>query len=222
MRPPKDQHAQIEYLSQFVEEVRRDRIKTVLEQRTRQITVVLEDLYQSQNVSACLRSCDCFGVQDVHIIENRNLFDLNREISVGSDRWLTLYRYSQPKINNTQVCIDRLKSLGYQIVATTPHEQKMTLEQLSMTPKSALMFGTELTGLSEFAQSQADCLVWIPMFGFSESLNISVSVALCLYELTKRLRESAIQWALSEPEKQNIQLSWLRQSIQGGELLSQS
>ncbi|NJK36364.1 MAG: RNA methyltransferase [Oscillatoriales cyanobacterium RM2_1_1] len=211
----------IAHLGQFVQESRRQRIQTVLQQRTRYITVVLEDISKPHNASACLRSCDSFGVQDVHLIENRNSLDLNREVSVGSDRWLTLYRYDQPQANNTQICLEQLKAQGYQIVATTPHANEITIAQVPVQQKLALMFGTELYGLSEFAQSQADHLVQIPMFGFSESFNISVSVAICLYEVTKRLRASTINWRLSELEVQEVQLSWLRQSIRGGELAEQ-
>ena len=211
----------ITYLSQFVTEERKQKIDQISQQRTRWVTVVLEDIYQPHHASACLRSCDGFGVQDVHIIENRNSFDLNRDVSLGSDRWLTLYRYTQKEINNTQLCLDKLKEQGYKIVATTPHEKDIKIEQVPVDQKLALLFGTELNGLSDHAFSQADYFVRIPMFGFSESFNISVSVALCLYEITTRLRRSETDWSLSESEKLEIQLSWLRQSIRGGTLIEQ-
>lgn len=211
----------ITYLSQFVTEERKQKIDQISQQRTRWVTIVLEDIYQPHNASACLRSCDGFGVQDVHIIENRNSFDLNRDVSLGSDRWLTLYRYSQTGINNTQLCLDKLKKKGYKIVATTPHEKEIKVEQIPVDQKLALLFGTELNGLSDEAFSQADYFVKIPMFGFCESFNISVSVALCLYEITTRLRGSETDWSLSESEKLEIQLNWLRQSIRGGTLIEQ-
>ncbi len=211
----------ITYLSQFVTEERKQKIEQILQQRTRWVTVVLEDIYQPHNASACLRSCDGFGVQDIHIIENRNSFDLNRDVSLGSDRWLTLYRYTQTGINNTQLCLDKLKEKGYKIVATTPHEKEINIEQVPVDQKLALLFGTELNGLSDDAFSEADYFVKIPMFGFCESFNISVSVALCLYEITTRLRGSETDWSLSESEKLEIQLSWLRQSIRGGQLIEQ-
>ncbi len=214
-----DKKELITYLSQFVTEERKQKIDQISQQRTRWVTIVLEDIYQPHNASACLRSCDGFGVQDVHIIENRNSFDLNRDVSLGSDRWLTLYRYTQKEINNTQLCLNKLKEKGYKIVATTPHEKEINIEQVPVDQKLALLFGTELNGLSDEAFSQADYFVKIPMFGFCESFNISVSVALCLYEITTRLRRSETDWSLSESEKLDIQLSWLRQSIRGGELI---
>ncbi|MEA5499929.1 RNA methyltransferase [Limnoraphis robusta] len=208
-------------LSQFVTAERQQKIESVLQQRTRHITVILEDIFQSNNVSACLRNCECFGVQDLHIIDKRNDFDLLREVSVGSEQWLTLYRYNQPKINNTQICLEKLKSQGYKIVATTPDPKAITIEQISVEDKLALMFGTELNGLSDDAFSQADYLVRIPMVGFSESFNISVSVALCLYEILSRLKNSKINWRLSEIERLEIQINWLRQSVRGSRLLEE-
>ncbi|MGF1492013.1 MAG: TrmH family RNA methyltransferase [Microcoleaceae cyanobacterium] len=219
MDKPKTQEELIDYLSQFVTELRNQKINDILQKRTRKITVILEDIYQPHNASACLRSCDSFGIQDVHIIENRNQFNLNPDVSVGSDRWLTLYRYNQKKSNNTQTCIHRLKSLGYRIVATTPHEREITLDQISVKQKIALIFGTELNGISDVARSEADILARIPMFGFSESFNISVSVALCLYDVTQRLRQQTTDWPLNLEEQQQIRLDWLRQSIRGVKLI---
>ncbi|MDY7021353.1 MAG: RNA methyltransferase [Cyanobacteriota bacterium] len=211
----------IAYLSQFVTAARQQTLQAVLQKRSRHVTVILEDIYQPHNASACLRSCDSFGIQDVHIIENRNDFNLNPEVSVGSERWLTLYRYNQPKINNSKICLETLKNQGYKILATTPREDATPLEQVPIEEKLGLMFGTELNGLSDYAFSQADHFVRIPMVGFSESFNISVSVALCLYDITTRLRKSNINWGLSEIEQAEIQIKWLRQSIRGGELIEQ-
>ncbi len=209
----------ITYLSQFVTTSRHERIASVLQQRTRYITVVLEDIYQPHNASAVLRSCDSFGVQDIHIVENKNLFTITQGVSVGSERWLTLYRYNQRGINNTQECLTKLKNEGYVIAATTPHENQITIEQLSVNTKLALMFGSEINGLSEYSQNNTDVSVRIPMVGFSESFNISVSVALCLYDVMNRLRKQHNHWELTEAEKLDLELNWLRKSIKGGELI---
>ncbi len=209
----------ITYLSQFVTPSRWEKISSVLQQRTRYITVILEDIYQPHNASAVLRSCDSFGVQDVHIVENKNIFTITQGVTVGSDRWLTLYRYNQQGINNTQECLKRLKSEGYIIAATTPHEKQITIENLSVNRKVALMFGSEINGLSEYAQNNADVSVKIPMVGFSESFNISVSAALCLYDVMNRLRKEHNNWALTETEKLDLELNWVRKSIKAGELI---
>lgn len=210
-----------EYLSQFLTEIRKQKIEEVLQQRTRYITAVIEDINQSYNASATLRNCDSFGIQDLHIIENRNKFTLHRDVSLGSERWLTLYRYNEQGSNNTQHCINYLKAQGYTIVATTPHDQECTLEQLSLDHKLAFLFGSEVKGLSEYAINHADIFVKVPMVGFSASLNISVTVALCLYEITNRLKQQRQDWGLSEVEKQEIRLKWVRQSVKACELLEQ-
>jgi len=209
----------ITYLSQFVTIARWEKIRSVLQQRTRYITVILEDIYQPHNASAVLRSCDSFGVQDVHIVENKNIFTITQGVTIGSDRWLTLYRYNQPGINNTEECLKRLKNEGYIIAATTPHKEQITIEELSVKTKIALMFGSEINGLSEYAQNNADVSVKIPMVGFSESFNISVSAALCLYDVMSRLKKEHNNWELTEIEKLDLELDWLRKSIRGGELI---
>ncbi len=209
----------ITYLSQFVTIARWEKIVSVLQERTRYITVILEDIYQPHNASAVLRSCDSFGVQDVHIVENKNIFTITQGVTIGSDRWLTLYRYNQQGINNTEECLKRLKSEGYIIAATTLYKEQITIEQLSVNKKVALMFGSEINGLSEYAQNNADVSVKIPMVGFSESFNISVSAALCLYDVMNRLRKEHHNWELTEIEKLDLELDWLRKSIKAGELI---
>ena len=209
----------IEHFQEFLTENRRDRFRTVLSKRTRQITVVLEDIYQPHNASAVLRSCDGFGVQDIHTIETRNDFSPNRNVSIGADRWLTLHRYNQPNADNLTTCLSNLKSQGYTLVATTPHTTATTVNEVPVDGKVALLFGTELTGLSDAALEQSDTYALIPMSGFSESFNISVSAALCLYDLTTRLRQTRDDWHLTDQEQQDLYLSWVLSSIKARDKL---
>jgi tRNA (guanosine-2'-O-)-methyltransferase len=209
----------IQYLRQFATEDRWQRINNVIDKRTRYLSVILEDIYQPHNASAVLRSCDCFGIQDLHIIENKNEFDPNKGVTIGADQWITLQSYNQPKKNNTAHCFRQLKKQGYQIIATTPHENDVTIDEVSLDQKTALIFGAELTGLSDYALEHADGFAKIPMEGFSESFNISVSAALCLYELSTRLRKSRDDWALEESEKLDLQFEWLKNSVRAPEKL---
>jgi len=204
---------QIEYLKSFITEKRWDRFHSILQQRTRYITIVLEDVFQGHNSAAVLRSCDCFGIQDIHFIENRNEFKPNEEVSMGSSQWLNIYRYREKNSNNTEICYQTLKQKGYRIVATSPHIKSISIQELSIDKPLALVFGAEKEGLSEYALSNADEWIYIPMYGFTESFNISVSAALCMYELNRRLRTSNIPYQLSEQEKQEILLQWLKNSI---------
>lgn len=215
--------ALIEYLREFATESRWQKIVEIVEQRTRHITVVVEDIYQSHNASAVLRSCDGFGIQDVHIIENSNEFDASSQVTIGADQWLTFHRYKKaPKIDNTEVCFSALKKRGYKIIATTPHRDDTTLNELPITEKTAIVFGSEIDGISNKAIELADGFMKIPMAGFSESFNISVSAAICLYNITRRLKDSNVQWNLKEEEKEELKLEWLRKSIKAGKQLEKA
>lgn len=211
-----------EYLSQFVTPHRLQRFEEVLAYRTRYITVVLEDLYQPHNISAVLRSCDCFGIQDVHIIENRNKVEINPEIALGASKWLNIYRYNINQESNTPDALNQVRKKGYRIIATTPHDNDILLEEVDLRPGPiALVFGTELRGLSDQAMGFADVFMRIPMYGFTESFNISVSAAISLYHLTRVLHSSDIPWKLTDDEKLEVKINWLKQSIHHSELLVQ-
>jgi tRNA (guanosine-2'-O-)-methyltransferase len=209
----------IQYLSQFVSETRLKKFDDTINERTRHITVVLEDIYQAHNASAVLRSCDCFGIQDVHFIESRNKYKISTDVDMGASSWLSIKRHSDKENNNTISCLQSLKSKGYKIVATTPHERDCTLDQLSIDNKIALVFGTEIDGITDDVRNNADEFVRIPMYGFTESFNISVSAALSMYELTSRLRKSNIPYQLTEEEKEDILLEWMKSSIKRCDLI---
>ena len=204
----------LDYLLHFVTEQKKEKIKQVIAQRTNHVTVVLEDVFQQHNASAVVRSAECFGVQDVHIIEKRNQFLPINSVAKGSAKWISFYKY-----DNTQTCLQTLKKKGYKIVATVPHKKSYALHQLPIEKKTALIFGTEATGLSDEAISLADEFVTIPMYGFTESFNVSVSVAICLYDITQRLRTSDIDWELSKNEILDISLAWAKKIVVNSQLL---
>ena len=202
----------LNYLLQFVTQHKRDIFERNVRQRTRHVTVVLEDIFQPHNASACLRSCDAFGIQDVHIVENRYEFVPNRDIELGSAQWLTIHRHNVSD-DNTAACLDKLRSAGYRIVATSPHVDGTALEEYDVSPKTAILFGTEHEGLTETAQQAAEETIRIPTYGFAESLNISVAVAISMHQLAIRLRTSGVDWQLSEAEIDELRLQWVRESI---------
>ena len=207
----------IEQLSGFITERRRELFDRVLDYRTRYITVVLEDIYQSHNASAVLRTCECFGIQDVHIIENRNTYNINPDVVLGATKWLNLRKYKGLEYN-TNEAIRELRGLGYRIVATTLDEEAIPLHRFDLHPgKCALFFGTELTGLTDAMLEQADEYLKIPIFGFTKSFNISVSAAIILNQLTMKLHQSDLDWSLSEAEREEQLVDWLKKSIRGGE-----
>ena len=194
----------IEGLEQFVTDERKERLLSVLDNRTRHVTVVLEDLYQTQNISAVMRSCECYGIQDAYIVENRNTFEIHKDISMGADKWLTLHHYPHSE-HNVKRCIDDL--------------QRTTIMDLPVERKTAFLFGTELTGLSEEAVRYADGAALIPMYGFTESFNISNSAAIILSHFSERLRHSEVDWKLTPDEREDLYFSWLQKSIRNSESL---
>ncbi len=202
----------LNHLLSFITEERKSKFHEIIKWRTRHITVVIEDIYQPHNASAVLRTCDLTGIQDVHIIENKNEYIVNPEVAMGSSKWLNIVKYNESD-NNTLAAINKLKKSGYTIVATTPHKESYSPDEISLDNKIALLFGTELTGLSDIAINSSDEYLHIPMCGFTESYNISVSAALCLYTLTQRLRNSDIDWLLSESDRTDILLNWARNSV---------
>lgn len=212
----------IQYLQQFVTERRLKLFDSRLESRTRYLTVVLEDIFQPHNASAVLRSCECFGVQDVHIIENRNAYRINPDVALGSYKWLTLKRYNLPGDNTTKA-LTSLKAEGYRIIAAMPHKRDCKLEDFELSKgKTALVFGSELEGLSPTAIDLADGFIQVPMVGFTESLNISVSAAICIHYLTSGLRKSTLPWWLGEDEKQDLKLIWLKNTIRKSDQIAQA
>lgn len=203
----------LEYLESFITEPRRMKISEVLANRTDRIRVVLEDIFQPHNASAVMRSCECFGVQHLHIIENRYAFSPNSEVSMGSNKWVSLHRHRKPGTDNTRECLSKLKDQGFQIVATALSDESLAPSEISVDRPVALCFGTEEDGLSETALSFADSTLCIPMFGFTQSFNISVSVAICLYDLCGRLRREHDDWHLSGEEMLQLRQRWIRNSL---------
>lgn len=208
----------LEYFYQFISEKRKDKFDKIIEYRTRYLTIVLEDLFQPQNASAVLRTCDCYGIQDVHIIENRNEYFVNHEVELGASKWLNLKKYNAKK-KNTSEALKSLKKNGYRIVATSLRKDVQLLEDLSLDSKIALVFGTEMQGISDETIKYADEFVKIPMYGFTQSFNISVSAAICLSYLSEKIRSSDVKWELGEDERLDVELNWARASIKKCELL---
>lgn len=198
----------LEYLQSYLTERRRNLFNTVLKERTRHFTVVTEDVYQMHNASAVMRSCDVFGIQDLHVIEENLGKKLDREIAMGAQKWVDIHRYQQ-----VGHCISELKEQGYQIVATTPHNDSHLLQDFDVSKRSAIFFGTETNGVSNEVIKEADTFLKIPMYGFTESLNISVSAAIILQDLVTRMRNENIPWQLSEEEILELKMQWTRKCI---------
>ena len=198
----------LEHLESFLTHSRKEKFAKVLAQRTKHFTVAVEDVYQLHNTSAVIRSCDVFGLQEVNIIEARNSKRIDREIAMGAQKWVDLNRFQ-----SATDCIAHLKQKGYQIIATTPHANDCMLADFDVSKKSCFFFGSETEGLSEEVLKNADGFLKIPMVGFTESLNISVSAAIILQYVTTKLKQTTIPWQLLETEMLEKRLDWVKKTI---------
>ncbi len=196
------------YLQTYLTDRRKSLFQKILAQRTRHVTVATEDVYQLHNTSAVMRTCDVFGIQDLHVVEERLGKRVDKEIAMGAQKWVSLKRY-----HSISDCIENLKNSGYQIIATTPHDNSTLLHEFDVSKKSAFFFGKESDGLSDTVMDVADGFLKIPMYGFTESLNISVSVAIILQSVVSKMKQTNVNWQLSEAEKLEIEMEWMQKTV---------
>ena len=198
----------LNYLETIITENRRDKFINILSQRTKHFTVAIEDVFQLHNTSAVMRTCEIFGIQELNVIEEKYGKKIDKEIAMGAQKWVDVNTF-----NSTGACLSDLKTKGYRIIATTPHEDSCFLEDFDITQPAALFFGTERLGLSQEVMEQADGFLKIPMFGLTESINVSSSAAIIIQHLSGRLRRSDIHWQLTEDEMIEKRIDWARKSI---------
>lgn len=215
------QQALMDHLAGYLNPDRLVRYDEVLALRTRYITIALEDIYQPHNASATVRSCDLFGLQEMHVIENYNPFTISKGVSRGAYKWVDIHRWNRIDHPNTPDCLEHLKQRGYKVVATTPHQDDFAPDTLPLDQPVVILFGTEHDGVSGVGNEMADAFLRIPMVGFTESFNLSVSVALILYELTTRLRKSNIEWKLDDADRLQLRYQWIRKQIRRVDLIEE-
>ncbi|MFI3314406.1 MAG: RNA methyltransferase [Rikenellaceae bacterium] len=202
---------EINYLSSFMNEERFETLSRVVKERTNHITVCVENIFHPQNASAIVRSCEAFGVQNIHVVETLTSFKPNFKIVKGSDKWVDIHHSDNQ--TGTATLIKSLRSKGYKIIAATPHENDFTPQTLDVSQPFALFFGTEKQGISQELEANADSFIQIPMYGFVESLNVSVCAAIMIQTLVDRIRSSNVDWQLSEEEQTILLHRWMRYSV---------
>lgn len=211
--------ALLAYLQGFISDDRKVRFEEVLAERTRHITCVLENIVDAHNANAVIRTCECFGIQDVHVIENEHRFKAAKKVLQGAHKWLSIFKYKETE-SKSMDCIRTLKAKGYKIVATSPHAGSIDIHELDLHQPIAIVMGQENVGISDVVKAEADVFVKIPMHGFTESLNISVAAAILLQEISSRLRRTnSVDWRISEVEKEEIRKEWTLKNIYRNELL---
>ncbi len=207
----------LNHLGQFISDHKKELVDAVLKQRTRHITVVLDDIHNSQNASAAIRTCECFGIQDIHIVEGVIPYKVNPYVLKGSKKWLDLKKYSSSA--NGPRWYTQLKESGYRIVATAPSAKAISIHEVDVKEKIAVVFGNELHGVSDETLHNADVCVSIPMVGFTESFNISASVAICLSTWITKIKELRLEVGLSREEMEKIKLDWFRAIVKRSDLI---
>lgn len=180
---------------------RKERIAQVVSLRTRSVTVVLDRIEDTFNMAAVLRTCEGMGLQDVHIIRNPNVkFAPNGAVTQGCDKWLDLHVYKDFK-----TCAEVLKGRGYKVLASAIQPGATSLYELKFDTKIALVLGNERFGVSEEVLQHADGTFWIPMRGFSQSMNISAAASACVTRaISWRVEHFGAQGDLSDVEKQQL------------------
>lgn len=198
-------------LREFMTEERYDLFGRTLSMRTRYATLLAENTYHGQNAAALIRHCEAFGVQRMHTVETLCPFEPNTAIARGTERWIDVERHA-----STGEALAALRGAGYRIVATTPHREDSTPETFDVAAGPfALVFGTEHSGISDEVIAGADAFLRIPMCGMVESLNVSASAAIIVYQLTQRIRRDVDPhaWQLPESERLDILYRWMLLSV---------
>lgn len=206
----------VDVLEQFVSEHKQGLINEALDKRTRHLTLAFEDIEKPHNISAVIRTAECLGIQDIHFIENKNEYKVNPLITQGAAKWLTFHNHRSGS-NNIDDCYARLRKEGYKIYATSLHETSNSIYDLDATEKTAIVFGTESDGISEEAGEKADGFVHIPMNGFTESFNLSVTAAICINTFRMKLDGNFPQ--LLEEEKVKLKSEWYRKTVREADLI---
>ncbi len=209
------------YMNTFMREERIDKLHSVLDNRTSHFCVAMEDLFYERNSGAIIRTADGYGIQNIHVIEPKDSFKskVTNIISKGAEKWVTKTQHDDIR-NGAKMCIDELRKQGYQIVATTPHKDGHTIHDFDITKKSAFFLGAEKTGISDIVMEEADDYIAMPIYGFTESYNVSVANGILLHELVNRLRNSDVNWRLSEEEREDLFLDWTMKSINSSNMIA--
>ena len=183
------------------------RLEEVLAQRTRHLAVVLENLYDAHNLSAVLRTADAFGVQEVHVVDAEGDFAISRKISLGAHKWLDIVVHSGETASED--CVTALRDRGFRMMAATLAPGAVALGDLDLSGRVAFVFGNEHEGLTEAMARACDSAYVIPMRGFVQSFNVSVSAAITLQHA-----RSARAWpGLEEADAASVLEDWMGKSI---------
>jgi len=202
------------YIESFMTESRILNLKKVLENRMRHLCLVAENFIDEHNIHAMIRTSECFGLQDFHNIGQKNMqLKKNKSVTRGAFQWTHIYDYTDCE-EPTLACIKNLKAQGYKVFATSSHlDAAYTPDTIPIDQPLAILMGKEHEGISDIALAHCDGIVTIPMYGFTESFNVSVAASLLAQPITERIRREDIEWQLSPKEKDKLYYEWIWHSL---------
>jgi len=183
---------------------RLSKIERVVSNRQSGLIVVIEDIHDPHNAEAIMRTCDAFGVQNVYWIFDQEKYYNPKRVGAASsssaNKWLDFKIF-----RSSEACFKELKKKKYQIVATILDEKAKDIFQYDLINKNlALVIGNEHRGISKVAQKYATTKLYIPMRGMVQSLNVSVTAAICLFEITRQRMESGKTFELNNTEHKRL------------------
>lgn len=210
---PKDRLQEtFDYLKQFLTDERLSKIEHFSLESSDFVLPVMEDVYQFRNAAAIVRSAEACGFHHVVALEEENVFNPNLKVTKGAETWVQV-----EKMPNNLDSLKEIKKRGYRILAVSPEKNATMLPDYEVKEPIALVFGTELEGVSDEILDFADETLAIPMFGFTKSFNVSVAAAICMYELKQKLMKSGIEYQLSDEKLLELKIRWAKNSIKSSE-----
>lgn len=210
---PKDRLQEtFDYLKQFLTDERLSKIEHFSLESSDFVLPVMEDVYQFRNAAAIVRSVEACGFHHVVALEEENVFNPNLKVTKGAETWVQV-----EKMPNNLDSLKKIKSRGYRILAVSPEKNATMLPDYEVKEPIALVFGTELEGVSDEILGFADETLAIPMFGFTKSFNVSVAAAICMYEMKQKLMKSGIEYQLSDEKLLELKIRWAKNSIKSSE-----
>ena len=201
-----------DYLKQFLTDERLSKIEHFSHESSDFVLPVMEDVYQFRNAAAIVRSVEACGFHHVVALEEENVFNPNLKVTKGAETWVKV-----EKMPNNLDSLKEIKNRGYKILAVSPENNATMLPDYEVKEPIALVFGTELEGVSDEILDFADETLAIPMFGFTKSFNVSVAAAICMYELKQKLMKSGIDYKLSDEKLLEMKIRWAKNSIKSSE-----
>ena len=201
-----------DYLKQFLTDERLSKIEHFSQESSDFVLPVMEDVYQFRNAAAIVRSVEACGFHHVVALEEENVFNPNLKVTKGAETWVKV-----EKMPNNLDSLKEIKNRGYKILAVSPENNATMLPDYEVKEPIALVFGTELEGVSDEILDFADETLAIPMFGFTKSFNVSVAAAICMYELKQKLMKSGIDYQLSDQKLLELKIRWAKNSIKSSE-----